>query len=74
MIRTKQKNSGPIVIDLTGPQGNAYYLMGVVKSTFRNSGAPELGYSIIKEMRSGDYEHLLKTFDLYLGDHFILER
>ena len=74
MIRTKQKNSGPIVIDLTGPQGNAYYLMAVVQSTFKKSGAPELGESIIKEMKSGDYEHLLETFDRYLGDHFILER
>ena len=74
MIRKKRKKSGPIVIDLTGPQGNAYYLMAVVQSTFKKSGAPELGESIIKEMQSGDYEHLLKTFDLYLGDHFILER
>ena len=74
MIRNKQKQSGPIVIDLTGPQGNAYYLMAVVQSTFKKSGAPELGESIIKEMKSGDYEHLLKTFDRYLGDHFILER
>ncbi len=74
MIRTKQKNPAPIVIDLTGPQGNAFYLMGIVQSTFARSGAPELGDSIIKEMQSGDYEHLLKTFDLYLGDHFILER
>lgn len=72
-IRKKQKTD-KIVIDLTGPQGNAFYLMGVVRSTFRRSGAPELGESIIKEMTKGDYEHLLKTFDLYLGDHFILER
>ena len=74
MIRNKQKQSGPIVIDLTGPQGNAFYLISVAKSTFKKSGAPELGESIIKEMQSGDYEHLLKTFDRYLGDHFILER
>lgn len=74
MIRKKQKQSGPIVIDLTGHQGSAYYLMAIVQSTFKKSGAPELGESIIKEMKSGDYEHLLKTFDRYLGDHFILER
>lgn len=72
-IRQKQE-SDKIVIDLTGPQGNAFYLMGVVKQTFRRSGAPELGDHIIREMQKGDYEHLLKTFDLYLGDHFILER
>ena len=74
MIRNKQKQFGPIVIDLTGPQGNAFYLISVVKSTFARSGAAELGESIIKEMKSGDYEHLLETFDRYLGDHFILER
>jgi hypothetical protein len=73
MIRNKRKNAKP-VIDLTGPQGNAYYLMGVVLKTFRQSGAPELGESIVEEMKKGDYEHLVKTFDLYLGEHFILER
>ena len=73
-IRKKTKSRGPIVIDLTGPQGNAFYLMSVVRSTVRRSGAPELGDSIIEEMMKGDYEHLLKTFDLYLGDHYILER
>ena len=72
-IRKKRKES-KIVIDLTGPQGNAFYLLGVVRTTFARSGAPDLGESICKEMMEGDYEHLLKTFDLYLGDHFILER
>jgi len=73
-IRKKQPNKGKIVIDLTGPQGNAFYLLGVVQQTFARSGAPELGKSICEEMKKGDYEHLIKTFDLYLGDHFILER
>ncbi len=73
MIRNKRKNAKP-VIDLTGPQGNAFYLMGVVLKTFRQSGALELGESIVEEMKKGDYEHLVKTFDLYLGEHFILER
>ena len=72
-IRKKQKQD-KIVIDLTGPQGNAFYLLAVVKKTFARSGAPELGESICEEMKRGDYEHLVKTFDLYLGDHFILER
>ena len=73
-IRKKQPQKGKIVIDLTGPQGNAFYLIGVVKQTFRRSGAPELGDKIAEEMMKGDYEHLVKTFDLYLGNHFILER
>jgi len=74
MTIRKKRKTGKIVIDLTGPQGNAFYLLAVVRKTFSQSGAPELGESIIKEMTKGDYEHLLKTFDLYLGDHFILER
>ena len=68
-IRKKNKEEKPL-IDLSGPQGNAYYLMGLVIKTFRQSGAPELGESIVEEMKKGDYEHLVKTFDLYLGEHF----
>lgn len=74
MIRNKVKNDGPIVIDLTGPQGNAFYLMGVVRSTFARSGAPELGELIVEDMMKGDYENLLQIFDMYLGDYYILER
>lgn len=72
-IRKKRKQSKQ-VIDLTGPQGNAFYLLGLVQSIYSQSGAMDLGREIVKEMQSGDYEHLIKTFDLYLGDHFILER
>jgi hypothetical protein len=25
-------------------------------------------------MKQGDYEHLVKTFDLYLGEHFEIVR
>jgi hypothetical protein len=69
MIRRKPKKFRP-QIDLSGPQGNAYYLMAVVEKTFRQSGAPHLGKVIVEEMKQGDYEHLVKTFDLYLGEHF----
>lgn len=72
--RNKSDSKKKIVIDLSGPQGNAFYLIGVVKQTFRRSGARELGDQIAEEMMKGDYEHLLKTFDLYLGNHFDLVR
>ena len=62
------------VIDLSGPEGNAFYLVGIVMKTFRQSGAPELGKQIVDEMTKGDYEHLVKTFELYLGEHFKLVR
>ena len=72
MIRKKQKHKGPIVIDLTGPDGNAYALMAYAKRF-----AKQLGYDhkmIIGKMTSGDYEHLLKVFDSYFGKFVILER
>jgi hypothetical protein len=73
MIRRKPKKFRP-QIDLSGPQGNAYYLMAVVEKTFRQSGAPHLGKVIVEEMKQGDYEHLVRTFDLYLGQHFDIVR
>ena len=72
MIRKKQKYKGPIVIDLTGPDGNAFTLMAHAKRF-----AKQLGYDhkmIIGKMTSGDYEHLLKVFDSYFGKFVILER
>ena len=35
MIRKKQENYGPYVIDLTGPQGNAFVLLGYAKQFAR---------------------------------------
>jgi len=72
-IRKSRKNE-KVVINLNGPQGNAYYLMGVVQSTFTRSGARELGQSIVKQMMEGDYENLIRIFDLHLGDYYDLVR
>ena len=72
MIRNKIENKGPVVIDLTGPEGNAFVLLGYAKQY-----AKQLKFDdkkIINEMMSGDYEELLKTFDRYFGDYVILER
>jgi hypothetical protein len=70
MIREKQQNTGPIVIDLTGPDGNAFALMGLAKRL-----AKQLGFkSPVEEMMQGDYEHLLEVFDKNFGDYVILER
>ncbi len=70
MIREKQ-NSTP-VIDLTGPEGNAFCLMGYAKRFSRQLGLD--GDTIISEMKGGDYEHLVSTFDKHFGDYVILER
>jgi len=61
-----------IVIDLTGPDGNAFALMGYANRFAKQLKLPS--EKITSEMMEGDYEHLLQTFDKYFGDYVILER
>ena len=72
MIRNKIPNEGPIVIDLTGPDGNAFALMGYAARLAKQLNFDK--HKIVAEMMEGDYEELLKTFDRYFGDYVILER
>jgi len=72
MIRDKQQQTGPIVIDLTGPNGNAFALMGLAKKLAKQLGLDS--EIIINDMGSGDYENLLEVFDGNFGDYVILER
>ena len=60
------------VIDLTGPEGNAFFLMGQASQYARQLGLD--GNQIIAEMKSGNYENLVQVFDRYFGDYVILER
>jgi hypothetical protein len=62
----------PPVIDLTGPQGNAFFLLGQAEQYARQLGLD--GDAIIAEMQSGNYENLVTVFDRYFGDYVILER
>lgn len=71
MIREKIEKK-EIIIDLTGPDGNAFALMGSAKRLANWLGLDS--DKILSEMRSGDYENLIKVFDKYFGDFVILER
>ena len=71
MIRKKIEQEFD-VIDLTGPQGNAFVLLGKAKGYARRLGLD--GNEIQAEMMKGDYEHLLEVFDKYFGAFVILER
>ena len=70
-ILTKPQTRG-IEIDLTGPQGNAFFLLGTAKNLAKKLGLN--GNEITKEMMSGDYENLVKVFDSYFGSFVILYR
>jgi hypothetical protein len=71
MIVDKPKQNG-IVIDLTGPQGNAYFLMGMVKKLSNQLDMD--GNEILKDMTSGDYENLIQVFDKNFGSVVTLYR
>lgn len=71
MIRNKEHHSC-IIIDLTGPNGNAYYLLGLARDWSKQLGLD--ANAISKEMRSGDYENLIQVFDKHFGHLCILER
>jgi len=61
-----------IEIDLTGPDGNAFALMGYATNFAKQLGIDDK--KITAEMMSGDYENLLNVFDKYFGDFVILYR
>jgi len=75
MIREKELTTSEIVIDLTGPEGNAFVLLG-----YAQRFAKQLGYDreeideLMGKMQSGDYENLIQVFDDHFGPYVILER
>ena len=60
------------VIDLTGPDGNAFVLCGYALQYAKQLGKDSK--AITMEMRSGDYENLLKVFDREFGEYVDLQR
>jgi len=53
-------------IDLTGPEGNSFVLMGYAKSYARQLGLD--GDAIVHEMMEpGNYEELILVFDRHFG-------
>lgn len=67
-----ERNDGPMEIDLTGPQGNAYVLMGIAEQLAKELDKDDT--AIIAEMKSSDYEHLLNVFDREFGEYVVLYR
>ena len=71
MIR-KKKDNDHIIVDLTGPDGNVFVLMGHVKRWAEDLGLP--GQAIVNEMMESDYENAINVIEKYFGDYVILER
>lgn len=59
-------------IDLTGPEGNAFVLLGMAKSFAKQLELDS--EAVLDDMRSGDYEHLIEVFDNHFGSFVDLFR
>ena len=60
------------VIDLTGPEGNAFFLLGTASNLCNQLEMDD--EPILEEMKSSSYENLIETFDKYFGSIIDLER
>lgn len=72
MVIKKKPENEPMVIDLTGPDGNAYVLLGVAQRLAKLTGLdPD---TVTEEMKAGNYDQLVEKFDEYFGHIVTLYR
>jgi hypothetical protein len=71
-IKYKKMKTGPVEIDLTGPDGNAFVLLGYAKNLAKQLALDSK--KIQSEMMAGDYENLIKVFDKHFGEFVTLYR
>ena len=71
MIKSKKQKLG-IEIDLTGPDGNAFVLIGTAGNLAKRLGLDSK--AIRTEMMAGDYENLVNVFDKHFGEFVTLYR
>jgi hypothetical protein len=72
MITNKRPVKTKIEIDLLGPEGNAFVLLGIAKDLCNKL---DLDWNYVhSEMTSGDYENLIQVMDHYFGDLIIMYR
>lgn len=68
MIKRKEDHNHEVIIDLTGPDGNAFSLMGFASQWYKQMGRPKEDYEKLQtEMMSGDYENLVSIMDREFG-------
>jgi alanine-alpha-ketoisovalerate/valine-pyruvate aminotransferase len=72
IISQSEREIRPIEIDLSGPQGNAFVLLGLAKRLAKQMGLD--AEDIKTQMTSGDYENLIQVFDDNFGDQVTLIR
>ena len=71
MIKSIEEKMGqPMEINLTGPEGNVFNLIGVGGGLCKLLNINQDKF--VREMMSGDYDNAVNTFEKYFGDYVIL--
>lgn len=71
----KKREKSKIEIDLTGPDGNAFVIIGIAGRIGRQLGKTQNEIDTIRDqMMKGDYEHLLDVMEEHYGDYIIMYR
>ena len=70
----KEIKHRPIEINLNGPEGNAFVLLGYAARLGKQIYGYDRTEEILEEMRLSTYELLLLTFDKYFGEIVTLYR
>ena len=65
MAMIEQRPASRPLIDLAGPDGNAYVLMGLAARYSKELGLDQK--PILADMQSGNYKHLVEVFEKHFG-------
>ena len=74
MIKDRREMNPQIEIDLSGPEGNAFVLLGYASRLGKQIYGLEKTDEILEEMKLSTYELLILTFDKYFGSVVTLYR
>jgi len=73
MLQVKKREIRIPTIDLTGPDGNVFFLIGTAKRWARQLKGFFDGDEIVKDMMRSDYTHAVAVFEVNFGDYCKLE-
>ena len=74
MIKDRREMNPQIEIDLSGPEGNAFVLLGYASRLGKQIYGHEKTEAILEEMKMSTYELLILIFDKYFGSVVTLYR
>ena len=70
IVSKSSRKERRIEVDLTGPQGNAFCVLGLAHDLAKQTGKD--WEDIRKRMTSGEYDNLINVFEAEFGDQVVI--